>query len=110
MGTEAYVTDPDPLPTTYRMFRPAVLQATLCAQRGTDLVATVDVDPIDGENGKTISGPVLDSRQGLIEPFSNSFPVENALVLGTDDGPVSVGGVGSFIEDYVTNEVTFEPG
>lgn len=108
MGTEAYVADPTALPTTYEMFRPAVLQATLHDRQGTDLVVTAAVEPKDGANGKTISGPVIETRQGLIEPFSNSFPVENAIIVETDDGSASIGGVGSFIEDYVAHEVTLE--
>ena len=107
MGTEAFVAAPAELPATYKMFRPAVLQATLHERRGTDLVMTADVEPINGEERKTITGPVVDTRQGIVEPFTNSFPVESSIVVETDEGTVSIGGEGGFFEDYHAHEVAF---
>lgn len=101
VADEVFVGDPRPLPATYRTLRGAVVQATLHRRNGTALRATVDP-----ESGPTISGPVTDVRQGLVEPRTNDFPVENCLVIDAEDrGVISVGGPGAFVEDYAAESV-----
>lgn len=109
MAEEAYVADPVALPLTYTMMRPAVLQATLHRAAGTDVEATVSIEPTDGNDRDTITGEVVDVRQGLVEPPTNSFPVENSLVLAHDGREVSVGGQGAFVEDVEADLVRIEP-
>ncbi|WP_135305471.1 TrmB family transcriptional regulator [Haloarcula amylovorans] len=94
-STELYVTDPDPLPKTYGWFRQAVFHAYLHMQQGTDLWA--DIETVSGE---LISGAVSQVRQAIIEPATNDYTLEMSLFLETDNGEVSVGGPGAFIEDY----------
>ncbi|NLV11562.1 TrmB family transcriptional regulator [Halomicrobium mukohataei] len=99
-ATELYVTDPDPLPRSYDWFRQATLHATLHEQAGVDLHAEVET-----ESGTTVAGPITEIRQAFIEPTSNDFTLENSFFIDTGDGIVSVGGKGSFIEDYQSRSV-----
>jgi sugar-specific transcriptional regulator TrmB len=99
-ATEATVAPPDELPREYRSFRHAVLQATLHHRAGTSPNARLQGRFLDGDEAAAhIAGRVVETRQGLIEPVTNDFPVENALVIETADGVVSVGGPGAFVED-----------
>lgn len=98
---EVHVTDPCELPRTFESFRHAVLHAHLHRLAGEELEAVVETQR-DGE----LAGPVSAVRQGFLEPVTNDFPVENAVVLETDAGDVSVGGVGAFIEDHRAVRVT----
>lgn len=94
-ATELYVDDPAPLPKHYDWFRHATLDAMLYEQAGTDLYADIET-----EDGPSISGSVIEIRQAFVDPTTNDFTLENSLVVDTEDGVVSVGGPGSFIEDY----------
>ena len=94
-ATTLYVTNPDPLPRSYDWFRQATLHATLHHQAGVELYAEAET-----ESGSTIEGPIVEIRQALVEPTTNEFTLENSFIIETEDGPVSVGGRGSFIEDY----------
>lgn len=49
---------------------------------------------------------MTDVRRGLVSPTNNEFPVENTLLIGTEDGPVTVGGKGALAEDIEAEEVT----
>ncbi len=101
VAEELHVADRGSLPATFDWFRTASLQAILHRQAGVDLHAEVRT-----EGGATVSGPVLDVRQALIEPETNEFTLENTIVVDAAEGPVSVGGPGSFIEDYRADVVT----
>ncbi len=105
-ATEAYVAEPHPLPETYSRFRHAVFQATLHKRAGTDLHATVRGRRLDtaGTELTEITGRVVETRQGLIEPPTNDFPVENSLQIEDGDTVASVGGPGAFIEDIEVPE------
>lgn len=108
MGDEVYVADPEPLPETYTMARPAVLQATLRLRADETVRATVEGSPTDSDADRTVSGTVVDTKQGILHPPSNDFPVENSLTLSTDHGRVTVGGTGAFVEDYIADEIRLE--
>lgn len=103
-ATELYVTDPSSLPETFDWFRTASLNATLHRRAGTELFAEVET----GE-GITVSGAVEEVRQALVEPSTNSYTLENKLLIETRDGEVSVGGPGAFIEDYEAERITLRP-
>ncbi|ELZ63087.1 MULTISPECIES: TrmB family transcriptional regulator sugar-binding domain-containing protein [unclassified Haloferax] len=107
MAAEAYTTDPDPLPATYHNFRHAVLQAALCERAGIDLDVTVTGRMVHTDGPTELHGRVVDIRQGLLEPANNSFPVENAFVVETDEGTYSIGGQGAFVEDFEADAVEF---
>lgn len=100
-ATEVYVTDPCTLPRTFDWFRQATFHAMLHHKAGTDLWADVETD-----DGDSVSGSVTQVRQAFVEPPTNDFTLETSLYLEMDDGVVSVGGPGSFIEDYVAASVT----
>jgi sugar-specific transcriptional regulator TrmB len=110
MAAETYTCEPDDLPTTYGDFRHAVLQATLHARTGGTVVAHATGRWVHVEDGPTeLTGTVVDIRQGLLEPATNSFPVENTLVVETDEGTFSIGGQGAFVEDFEAETVELRP-
>lgn len=100
-ATELFVTDPDPLPKTYDWFRQTTLQAMLHHKAGVDLWADIET-----EDGMSLSGPVTQVHQAFVEPTTNDFTLENSLHVETDDGIVTVGGPGAFLEDYKGETVT----
>jgi len=103
-ATELYVTEPDPLPRTYDWFRQAAFHAMLHFAAGTDLRVDIETD-----DGVSLAGTVAEVRQALVEPATNDFTLENSLVVETDTDVVTVGGQGSFIEDYQADAVTLRP-
>jgi sugar-specific transcriptional regulator TrmB len=99
-ATEAALAEPAALPAEYEDFRHAVFQATLRRRAGEAVRATVAGRRIDGAaEAVEVSGRVRSSKQAMVEPTTNEFPVENSLTIETDEGPVSVGGQGAFVED-----------
>lgn len=106
MADEVCTTEPAPLPQRYDGFRHAVLQAELHCRAGRSLTAQIEARSIDSNDDHEIRGPIVDIRQSLTQPATNSFPVENALVVETDEGRVSVGGSGAFIEEYEARALT----
>ncbi|OYR67300.1 transcriptional regulator, partial [Halorubrum sp. E3] len=63
----------------------------------------------DDDEPVEVSGRVVESKQGMVEPTNNEFPVENSLVVKTDDdGEVTVGGQGAFVEDVEADLVRIE--
>ncbi|MBV0902588.1 TrmB family transcriptional regulator [Haloarcula salina] len=107
MAEEVFVADPAPLPATYRDFRHAVLQATLRRRAGETVQAAAQVSPVqaDDDPGR-VEGAVVETRQGLVEPHTNAYPIEHSLVVDVGDRTVTLGGSGSFLEDYETDAVT----
>lgn len=95
-----YVTAPEPLPASFDWFREAVFHAHLHRQEGRDLWADVVT-----KSGEELSGLVTDVRQAFVEPSTNDYTLETSLYLETDDGEVSFGGPGAFIEDYRAERV-----
>jgi len=68
---------------------------------------SASVRPIQAaDDPGTIEGTVVETRQGLVEPQTNAYPIEHTLVVDTGEETVTVGGAGSFIEDYEATEVT----
>jgi sugar-specific transcriptional regulator TrmB len=106
---ELYIIDPVELPQTYRSFRHAVLQATLHDHAEATIQARATAQPVteDGEFS-TITGTIVETRQGLVEPRTNTIPIEHTLVLETEDRTISIGGPDSFLEDYEARKVTLE--
>lgn len=109
MGEEVYVTEACQLPRQFSMMRPVVVHATLHHRAGTPVRVVADVQATTNGTTKTIEGMLTGTRQGLLEPTTNSFPVENSLVVETDEGEVSLGGEGAFVEDYRAVATTLEP-
>lgn len=106
MAAEVYTCDPEAFPATYDDFRHAVFQATLHIRTGGDVAARVTGRPVHFDDGPTeLDGRIVDVRQGLLEPSTNSFPVENTLVVADDEGTFSVGGGGAFVEDFEADSV-----
>lgn len=99
-ATEVYVADPEPLPRTFDWFRQCVFSASLHRQAGRSLYAAIET-----EGGTSVAGPVTEVRQSFVDPPTNDFSLETSFVVSTDDGGVSVGGIGSFIEDFQAESV-----
>lgn len=113
LGEERLVPDRVELPATFDGFTAAVVQATLHRAAGTDVRATVEAREIDDDgtagSAATVEGEVVEARQGIVEPYRKSFLFEQALVLDTDDGEVTVGGPGGTVEDYAAQRVELLP-
>ncbi|MFB6128276.1 MAG: TrmB family transcriptional regulator [Halorhabdus sp.] len=106
---QQYVNEPASLPRTYDSFEHAVFQATLHLREGTDVTACVEATPNDGDaDVETVTGRVVETNQGIVEPVTNEFPIEHTLVLATEDGRTTVGGHGAFLEEYAARTVTLE--
>ncbi|WP_160135457.1 TrmB family transcriptional regulator [Halococcus salsus] len=103
-STEVFVVDPEELPRTFGWFRRALLYATLHYHAGQNLHATIETTTDD-----TISGLIIDLRQALVEPFNNEFALEQVFVVESDAGSLTIGGPGSFAEDYEADSVTLRP-
>ncbi len=99
-STELYVADPDPLPNSFDWFRQAVVQGYLHHRDGTQLWADIETDC-----GTEISGRVSQIRQAFVGDSTNQYTLEASIYLETEDGEVSFGGPGAFIEDYQTETV-----
>jgi hypothetical protein len=100
---------PAPLPAEYANFRHTVLQATLRLRAGETPRVTVGGRWTDDDESAEFGGRVVESKQGMVEPTTNEFPVEHSLVVETDDGEtVTVGGQGAFVEDVEAELVRIE--
>lgn len=108
MGRTVHQAPPARLPATYDSFRAGIFDAARRIARGEDLVGTVTV----ADGSRTFEdAPVVDVRQGLVEPTSNEFPNEHSVVFDTDEGAVAVGcpgGIGAFYEDYAGASLTLD--
>ncbi|MFC4989131.1 TrmB family transcriptional regulator [Saliphagus infecundisoli] len=110
MADEVYIAEPRSLPAEYRSFRHAVLDATLHLRDNRPITVEATVTPSSGDpDHKTLTGTVVDTYQGLIEPMTNDFPVQNTLVVELEGGRVTVGGPGSFLEEYEASKITLTP-
>jgi sugar-specific transcriptional regulator TrmB len=109
IASEVYCCDRDLLPRSYPTLRNAIIQATLHQRAGRDLTATITAQDTDtGVIVEMESVPVTGIRQGLLDPFTNEFPIENSIHVAYDGETVSVGGVQSVIEDYEALDVRLE--
>jgi len=72
----------------------------------SEIGAETAVNPCQSDDDRqSIAGAVTGTRQGLVEPTTNDVPIENALVVDTDDGEFSVGGPGALLEDFEASGV-----
>lgn len=108
---ERYVRPLPELPRTYERFRPAVFAATAHRRAGRRVEVEASVRPTGTrEPESTITGTVADTVQGLLEPRTATFGMQNALYVDTGEKRVSVGGLGGFLEDYEAERVTLRLG
>lgn len=110
LGTEHTVPDPPTLPLTSEFFHETVLYAALHHRAGTDLRARVDARSVAEDRHRPVDGSVVAVRQGMVEPYEQTFIGERTLVLETDDGRVTVGGPEATIEDYAARSVRLYAG
>lgn len=109
IAEEKYCCEPDDLPQTYPQLRNALVHATLHKRAGRELIATVRAtDTTTNEMIEMNEVPVVEIRQGLLEPFTNEFPIENAIEVVFDDDVVSVGGIDAIIEDYEALDIMLD--
>ena len=108
-ATEVATAAPAALPTEYANFRHTVFQATLRLRDGETPRVTVGGRWTAADEPVEITGRVVESKQGMVEPTTNEFPVEHSLVVESDDGErVTVGGQGAFVEDVEADLVRIE--
>jgi len=107
-ASEISTIEPAPLPTEYTNFRNTVFQATLQLRDGTSPRVTVGGRWTDRDEAAEVTGRVVGAKQGMVEPTNNEFPVQHSLVVETDDGTVTVGGQGAFVEDIEADLVRME--
>jgi len=101
MATQAHVADPRPLPAEFGCFRHAVLDATLHLRNDQPVTAEATVTPHrDSDDRGSVEGTIMGTRQCLVEPATNDFPIENSLIVKSGSRRFSVGGPGALIEDY----------
>jgi len=106
---EVATAPPAPLPVEYANFRHTVFQVTLRRRAGETPRVTVGGRWTEDDEPAEVSGRVVESKQGMVEPTTNEFPVEHSLVVETDDGEtVTVGGQGAFVEDVEADLVRIE--
>ena len=109
IATAAHCCERDSLPRTYPTLRNALLQATLHERAGLELTATITAESTAaGRIVEMSSVPIVELRQGLIEPFTNEFPVENSIRVEYEGEVVAVGGANAVIEDYEALDVRLE--
>lgn len=109
IGTETVRCEPVSLPASFARLRSAVVHATLHEQTGQSLTATLTARENDsGRIVEMTDVPVVGIRQGLLEPFTNEFPIENSLRVEYEGEVVSVGGAGSTIEPYEALDVRLD--
>ncbi|WP_435072916.1 TrmB family transcriptional regulator [Halorubrum sp. HHNYT27] len=109
-ASEVAAADPVALPAEYANFRHAVLQVTLHRRAGTTPRVTVAGRWTESGEAADLVGEVIEAKQGMVEPTNNEFPVQHSLVVETDEGAVSVGGTGAFVEDVEADLVRIEAG
>lgn len=107
IADELYTTSPPSFPKTYTCFRHAIVDAVLAKRLDQTLGLEATVIPTnDGDERRQISGEILDLKQSITRPVTSSFPLQNTFILDAEEGEVTVGGKGAFIEDYQADEVT----
>ncbi|RQG86910.1 hypothetical protein EA462_14720 [Natrarchaeobius halalkaliphilus] len=109
-GDEIYADDPLPLPHTYDSFFYAIIDAAKRLRDRHDLYATVSVVGGHPEYGEVIGGPVINVRQNIVFPMTNSFPAENNMFVESNHGTVSVGGPSGTVEDIGASAVKLYEG
>lgn len=110
LASEHVVPDPVALPHESTFFRGTVLHAAVHLRHGSPLRASVEGRSIETDRVATVDGAVVEVRQGMVEPYDQTFLGERTLVLETDEGRVTVGGPPATVEDYAADGVTLYAG
>ncbi|MFC7186047.1 TrmB family transcriptional regulator [Halorubrum yunnanense] len=109
-ASEVATAPPASLPAEYANSRHAVLQATLRLRAGEPPHVTVGGRWTESDEPVELVGRVVKAKQGMVEPTNNEFPVQHSLVVETEEGTVTVGGKGAFVEDVEADLVRIEAG
>lgn len=113
MGEPRFLADPPDLPATFDYFRNGVTAAAAHQKAGQSLVADVEVTDTDNGGARRLEDvPVVEVKQNLVAPATTEFPVENALVVETEAGRVSIGGDSAgfdpYYEDFAARGLTLK--
>ncbi|WP_276273736.1 TrmB family transcriptional regulator [Haloarcula litorea] len=95
--------EPPALPAEELPFRFGLFTAV---EHGADRDLQVTADLFPGQDRERITAPLVEVKQGLVEPVTYDFPVQNTLVVEADGERVTVGGPGAFVEDYSARSLT----
>jgi sugar-specific transcriptional regulator TrmB len=111
MAEPHHLAAPPDLPATYDFFRNGVTAAAIHRKTGREVVADLTVRDTENGGERTLEGaPVREVRQSIVDPATTRFPIENAIVVETDTGPLSVGGdtagFDPYYEDVAARELT----
>jgi sugar-specific transcriptional regulator TrmB len=109
-ASEVATAEPAPLPVEYANFRHTLFQVTLHLRAGAAPRVIVGGRWTESDEPAELDGRVVEAKQGMVEPTNNEFPVQHSLVVETDDGTVTVGGKGAFVEDVEADLVRIEAG
>ncbi len=73
---------------------------------GEQLLATITAESTTtGEIVEMTDVPIVELRQGLVDPFTNESPVENSMRVEYEGQVVAVGGTDAVVEDYEALDV-----
>lgn len=104
-GQQVHVTDPRPLPAEYDNYFRAIIDASQYLNEGRKLHLEADVVRNEDMAETTIDGQLVNVRQNIVYPATNTFPTENNFYVRTDRGRESLGGPGASVEDYRFNRI-----
>ncbi|AGN01418.1 transcriptional regulator [Salinarchaeum sp. Harcht-Bsk1] len=106
-SSELYAADPAPLPTTHDSFFRAVIDAARFLREDQPLAARIEGRTTDTNEPATVDGEVINVRQSIISPATNSFPIEQSIFVASTDGVVSAGSQSAQVEDLRADRVEF---
>lgn len=109
LGDQEYLCDPDELPQSYEQLRSAAVNVVLHERQGRTLTATVRARSCQADEIVEMRDvPVVEVRQGLVEPFTNAAPIENHVCVSYEGDVVSVGAPGDPTGEYEALEITLD--
>jgi len=102
---EIYARESPALPRAYESLFEAVIDGARHLREGRPLAARVAGHATTTDEQIEIEGPVVNVRQNLVSPSTNTFPIEQSLVVDTGERVYTVGGPSAQIEDLRADRV-----
>lgn len=104
---ELYAAEPTPLPVTHESFFYAIIDAARYLRADEPVAARIEGEATESGEPVTVEGEVINVRQSIISPATNSFPIEQSIYLSTRDGVRSVGSTSAQVEDVRAERAEF---
>jgi sugar-specific transcriptional regulator TrmB len=102
-GSQIYRADCPSLPLERVSFRHGLFAVATHDDPGS-LAVTAHLFP--GQGSETVTGRVVETKQGLVDPTTAEFTGQNGLVLDVEGTHHSVGGSGAYTEDLAAELLT----